>query len=93
MALGKQTIRIPSHVMARQVGEELVILNLHSEQYFGLDEVGTSMWLAMETHATLHDALESLASDYDVESDQLKQDLDELLSKLTAEGLIEVHAS
>lgn len=93
MTLDKRTIRIPSHVMARQVGEELVILNLHSEQYYGLDEVGASMWLAMESNPTLHDALESLTGDYDVEVDQLKQDLDELLTKLTAEGLIEVHAS
>lgn len=93
MTLDKKTIRVPNHVMARQVGEELVILNLHSEQYYGLDEVGASMWLAMENCPTLHEALESLASEYDVEVEQLKQDLGDLLAKLTAEGLIEVHDS
>jgi hypothetical protein len=93
MTLDKRTVRIPNHVMARQVGEELVILNLHSEQYYGLDEVGASMWLAIESNPTLHAALENLTGDYDVEVDQLKKDLDELLTKLTTEGLIEVHAS
>ena len=93
MALEKQTIQIPSHVMARQVGEELVILNLHSEQYYGLDEVGASIWLALESSPTLSDALKSLTDEYDIEIEQLKEDLDELLTKLKAEGLIEVHVS
>lgn len=91
MLSGKQTIHIPNHVMARQVGEELVILNLQNEQYYGLDEVGASMWLAIESHPTLHKALESLSVEYDVGYEELKHDLDELLTKLTTEGLIEVN--
>jgi len=33
-------LAVPSHVLVRQVENESVLLNLTSERYFGLDELG-----------------------------------------------------
>jgi hypothetical protein len=37
-------VEVPADVMMREIGGEAVIVNLDSESYFGLDDVGTHMW-------------------------------------------------
>jgi ornithine carbamoyltransferase len=90
MSLDKQYIIIPSEVMAREVGGEMVILNLESEQYYGLDAVGTDMWAALIKATNIEEALSLLHQDYDVELQELQKDLEEFITKLEKAGLLEV---
>lgn len=85
-----QRVSVTSDTLINQVGEEAVLLNLNSEKYFGLDDIGTSMWQALTTSDTIQQAYESLLGEYDVEAGTLRQDLIELLEKLTSNGLIEI---
>ena len=92
------TISFEQHVAAtpdtliNQVGQESVLLNLNSEKYFGLDEVGTSMWQALTTSETIGQAYDALLREYDVDAQVLRQDLLGLIEKLAANGLLEVKA-
>ena len=81
---------MPSDVLISEVGGESVLLNLKSERYFGLDEIGTRMWKALTTSDSIQMAYESLLAEYDVEDDRLRQDMDELIEKLVEQGLMEV---
>jgi hypothetical protein len=92
MASGS-AVQVPEHVLVRVVDNELVLLNLESEQYYGLDEVGTLMWQAVTTAATISDALEALQKQFDVAADVLSGDLEKLLSELSARGLVELDPS
>jgi coenzyme PQQ synthesis protein D (PqqD) len=91
MLLETKCVVIPKDVMAREVGEEVVILNLDNEQYYGLDEVGTGMWSALTSAPNIKAALELLQAEYDVEPQELSHDLQEFIDKLVAEGLLEIH--
>jgi hypothetical protein len=81
---------VPDHVLFRQLDEESVLLNLHTEQYLGLDEVGTRMWLALKEEQSFAAACQRLLSEYDVEADTVERDLDRLLKQMQDEGLIEI---
>ena len=83
-------VSIPLDVLVSELAGELVILNLNSESYFGLDEVGTRMWTALTTSETIQSAYDGLLAEYEVSEEQLKHDLTELLSKLLDQGLLEV---
>ena len=83
-------VSAPADVLVSQLGGESVILNLNSECYFGLDEMGTTMWSALTKAESIQAAYDSLLAEYDVSEDQLKQDLTELLGKLIDKGLLEV---
>lgn len=85
-----ETIRIPTQVMARQVGDETVILDLASGTYFGLNPVGARMWQLIGDGNTLGNICESLLSEFDVERDELLGDVATLLGELRAQGLISV---
>jgi len=83
-------VAAPPDVLVSELAGESVILNLKSECYFGLDEMGTNMWSALVKAESIQAAYDSLLAEYEVNADQLKQDLTELLSKLIDKGLLEV---
>ena len=89
----QQRVIVPQDIMIRKVADESVILNLQSTQYFGLDDIGTDMWDTLTTSATIQAAFETLLDEYDVEPDQLENDLRDLISTLLEQGLLELHSN
>lgn len=84
------SFRIPPHVMARQVGDETVILDLSGGTYFGLDPVGARIWQLIGEGKTLAEACDILLDEYDVPREQLERDVAELAEKLLGQKLISV---
>ncbi len=50
----------PSHVLVRYLDKESVLLNLETEQYFGLDETGTRMWQLLTASPCIDSAFQEL---------------------------------
>jgi hypothetical protein len=91
MAISFQSrISAPSDVLVSEVGGESVLLNLKSERYFGLDEIGTRMWKALTSSDSIQTAYEALLAEYDVDEARLRQDMEELIGKLAEQGLVDV---
>jgi hypothetical protein len=86
-------IEIPDGVLMRDLQGEAVILNLDSECYFGLDEIGTRMWTALTSTADVAAATEALLAEFDVEPERLRTDLDEFVAALADAGLVRVSAA
>lgn len=80
----------PEHVLLQEVNGESVLVNLNTEHYFGLDDVGTSMWAALTSSPSIHHAYERLLAEYAVAPDQLRRDLLELLQQLVEHGLVQL---
>ena len=83
-------VTIPEHVLTRNLDGELVMLNLENERYYGLDDIGTHCWEALETSANLAQAGARLAAVFDASEDTILADLIELVSDLTNEGIVSV---
>ena len=81
---------VPEGVLVRELGGESVLLNLRSESYFGLDDVGTRMWAALTAASSIEGAYQMLADEYEVEPALLRADLSKFVEKLCAAGLIHV---
>jgi len=79
-------------VFAQEVDGEMVLLDMNSENYFGLDSVGSDIWQAMQEHASLTDVFAVLLREYDVEEELLKKDLLAFTEKLQKSGLVEVES-
>jgi uncharacterized membrane-anchored protein len=83
-------VLVPAGVMVRELEGESVLLNINSETYFGLDEIGTRMWELLTTSESIQAVYDSLLAEYDVEPEKLYQDLEILIEKLVEHGLAEV---
>ncbi len=81
-------LSIPKAVMARQVGDEIVILDLASGTYFGLDPVGARVWQLLGEGASPVDICETLLAEFDTDRDTLTRDVDKLIAELQARGLV-----
>jgi hypothetical protein len=85
-------VRLPDDVLISRLQEESVILNLDSERYFGLDDVGTRFLSVLTASDSIEAAYQSLAEEYDVDREVLRQDLVALIQNLQQQGIIEVTA-
>jgi hypothetical protein len=83
-------VTVPENVLVQELDGEAVLLDLKSETYFGLDDVGIRMWQVLTTSASIQNAYEALLDEYDVTPEQLLQDLNELVTRLVEQGLLEV---
>jgi len=77
-------------VLFRSLGGEAVLLNLETELYLGMDEVGTRMWTVLNESPSIQAAYDTLLAEYDVDGERLREDLAEFLDRLVERGLVEV---
>jgi hypothetical protein len=75
-------------VVSAELEGEMVLLNLESGVYFGLDEVGTLIWKALEAGVSEESVVRQLVEEFDVESDRARSDVTTFLSTLEEHGLI-----
>jgi len=81
---------VPPHVLVRFLEQESVLLNLETEQYFGLDKTGTRMWQLVTAAPSIDAAYRELLAEFDAEPELLRSDLTELLGRLVDHGLLQV---
>jgi hypothetical protein len=88
-----QAVVIPPEVMARQVGDETVILNLANGTYFGLDPTGARIWQLLSEGKGLAYVCAALLDEYEISPNKLEADIDRLLGELSANGLVTINQS
>ena len=81
-------VRVPEDVLISNLQEESVILNLESERYYGLDDVGTRFVSVLNTSDSIEAAYEVLRDEYQVDAHSLRQDLLELVEDLVKQGIL-----
>ena len=88
--LNDQRVTVPEAVMFRELEGESVLLNLDSEVYFGLDEVGTRIWHALSETGKVGEAVNRLLEEFEVDEETVRKDLAELLEELVENGLVTI---
>ena len=76
------------HVLFQDVGGEAVLLDLASETYFGLNEVGTRVWALLPEAASLSAIHTALCEEFDAPTDTIERDLLALAAELAQAGLV-----
>ena len=81
-------VTVPDDVLISNLQDESVLLNLDSERYYGLDDVGTRFVSVLTTSDTIETAYERLRGEYDVDPQVLRNDLLALIENLIDQGLL-----
>ena len=85
-----QKVTISPEVLFQEVSGEIVLLDLASESYFGLDEIGARIWALLNEEKTVGQIVEVLLEEYEVDRARLEGDVNELLENLLEAGLIKM---
>jgi hypothetical protein len=88
-------VSVSPDVLFQEVGGEAVLLDLKSESYFGLDDVGMRIWQLLQEQGSLCAVFDRMLAEYDVEPARLEADLLKHVGELADAGLVivgEAHA-
>lgn len=88
-ALRTRKVRPARDVVFRELGGEMVLLNLKSGVYYGLNESGAQMWTLLAELGDPARVVAALEREYAASRGQLQRDLDALVAALTEKGLLE----
>jgi hypothetical protein len=75
-------------VLYRDLDGQAVILDLSSGVYFGLNEVGTRIWMLMSEGRDVDDIAQILSREYEADRSAIEQDVRDLTDALRARKLI-----
>lgn len=90
MASFGDRISLSRDIIYRDLGGEMVALNLQTGQYYGLDPVGARMLQTLTETGRFESALELLLREYDVSAPTLREDLSRLVEELITNGILQV---
>ena len=90
MVDGSTVLRIPDSVSMRTVHDEVVLLDMSSEQYYGLNAVGACVIEAVKRGADVDGAVTAVIAAFDAPEDQVRADVVALVEELVATGLLVV---
>ncbi len=86
-------VRVAPSVYARAFGPEIILLEFHRGEYFGLDEIGAEVWRLLEQGSTLGAAADALVERYDVSRETALQDIVGLVTHMRDNRLVETEPS
>ena len=77
-------------VVATQLGEMLVLLDLSTEQYFSLNVTGSVVWRMAQDGRNVASICDEVGERFDVSRDECAGDVRALLSELNAAKLVSI---
>ncbi len=81
-------VTISKDLVYQELDGEMVILDLKSGQYFGIDLIGSCIWQMLEQNIHPADIVERLLQEYEVETDLCRQQVVTFLRELEQNTLI-----
>ena len=88
MSIQVERWRLADRMAFESAGDELVVLNLRSGEYYTLNAVAGEIWRSLAGSRTLREISEPLLRMYDVDRETLEVDLVELIEDLEKHGLL-----
>ncbi|MHC3994488.1 PqqD family protein [Thiomicrolovo sp. ZZH C-3] len=83
-------IAVADTVFSQMVDDEIVLLDMESENYFGLDSVATDIWKLLQDGKTFQETVDSLHNMYEVDLNVLKKDLETFVDTLINKKLAKI---
>lgn len=83
-------VRRCGDLLSADVDGEMVMMDVETGVYFGLDAIGTDIWKRLEAPVTVADLTADLVGDYDAAPETIERDVLALLTDMKTRGLVEV---
>ena len=88
MAHEDKSTEISQAVTWRKAGEEAVILNLETSEYYSANETGTFIWELLSAGKRTGKIAEALAEEYGITAEQAAGDIEDFVKDLARLGIV-----
>lgn len=83
-------VELAKDLVCQELDGEMVILDLHSGEYYGVDLIGTRIWRMLEEHVPPVAIVDELLAEYEVDLDTCHQHLASFFRQLEQNKLIKI---
>ena len=88
-SIGEGTrIHRTASILTAEVDKQMVMMNIESGRYLGLDDIGSVIWQRLETPRAFGELIDSLVAEYDADRSVISDDVRKLLSDMASHGLV-----
>ena len=78
----------PDHVVYKDWGKKIVILDVNTSEYFSLTETAAALWRLLMAGKSTGEAVDCLFAEYDVPKATLVGEMRSLVDELCAQNLL-----
>jgi hypothetical protein len=87
--IGEATlIRRTATVLTAEIDKQIVMMDIESGRYLGLDDIGSVIWQRLETPRTFGELIDGLVADYDADRSMIADDVRKLLLDMAAHDVV-----
>lgn len=80
---------ISKEVLSSKIDEEVVLMSIEADSYFGLDPVGSRIWeLLSIKSATIDELVQTLMEEYDTDEETCRKDVQSFIEDMSTRKLI-----
>ena len=90
MDIFNMKVTFKENVIFRDLDDEMIIMDMNSGKYFGLNETGARIWSLLNENQKIKDIIEKLSDEYDITKEQCEKEVKKFISTLLEKGLIDV---
>lgn len=87
--MSEQLYRRSAKALFSSVGDDIVALHVDNGHCYGMEKVTATVWELLAEPMSVPDLCRQLTRIYDVEPERCRSDVEQLLDRLSGEGLIE----
>lgn len=84
------TLALDAEHLAAEVGGDLIIMSMRTDQYYGLEAVGAYVWRLLDRPRSFSDVVSSVSERFGVDRVTAVRDLTAFVLDLESEGLLEL---
>ena len=83
-----QKLSFAPDVVVQVINGEALILKLHEEEVFSLNETGARVAQLIELRRSLGEVIDTLTDEYETGREQIERDVNDLVQALVSKGLV-----
>ena len=88
--LYKLRIRFKKDVIFSDLQDEMIIMDMNSGRYFGLNETGAKIWSLLDKHDDLKKVVKNLCDEYEISKEKCEKEIIQFIKGLQQKELIHV---
>ncbi len=78
------------NMLFSKLDDELVMMSIQNNEYYGLDNIGTRIWEIIEKPISFSDLMKIILDEYEVNENECKEDILEFLNLLMEKNAIAI---
>lgn len=88
MLTKETTIKKSPNAIESEIDGDVVLMNLDNNEYYSMDNIGSTIWKMLEEPKTIAEILEQLMEIYDVSAETCEKDTMKFLNQLLDKKII-----